>query len=334
MRQIDTPVGEGDTSVKSYMFFSRKMREWLLHICSSKHSTMYVILGATGHVGSVVARKLLQHKEPVTVIVRNDEKGRIWKEQGAEVAVADVNDTESLRQAFKKGRRLFVLNPPAPPNTDTVAGEKKTVQSILAALDGSGVEKVVAQSTYGAQPGEGIGDLGVLYEMEQGIKRLGIPATIVRAAYFMSNWDMSLETARKEGIVYTLYPVDFKLPMVAPEDIGKLEASLLKEPAEVTGMRFVEGPEFYNAADVAAAFEDVLQRPVRAVEITHDQWGPALQKMGFSPKAALSFARMTELTLKSPFTSPDAVRGNITLRQYITWLVGSVNKLQHITGLA
>jgi uncharacterized protein YbjT (DUF2867 family) len=282
---------------------------------------MYMILGATGHIGSVVARKLLQHKEPVTIIVRSEEKGQQLRELGAEVAVADVHDIEGLRNVFNKGKRIFVLNPPAPPNTDTVAEEKTTVQSILAALQGSDVEKIVAESTYGAQPGDGIGDLGVLYDMEQGIKKLGIPATIIRGAYYMSNWDMSLETARKDGIVYTLYPVDFKLPMVAPEDIGKLAASLLKEPIDTTGMRFVEGPEHYSAADVAAAFQDVLSRPVRAVEIPREQWGPALQRMGFSHKAADSMIRMTELTLKDPFTSPDAVKGNITLQQYITRLV-------------
>jgi uncharacterized protein YbjT (DUF2867 family) len=285
---------------------------------------MYVIMGATGHIGSALTRKLLQHKEPVTVIVRSEEKGQQWREQGAEIVVADVLDTKKLRQAFNKGKRLFVLNPPAPPHTDTVTEEKRTVQSILAALDGSDVEKVVAESTYGAQPGDGIGDLGVLYEMEQGIKKIGIPAIIIRGAYYMSNWDMSLETAQKEGVVYTLYPVDFKIPMVAPEDIGKLAAQLLKEPVEVTGLRYIEGPESYSAKDVAAAFEQALQKPVRAVGIPRSQWLQALTSAGFSSEAAESMAAMTELTLKGPDTPADAVRGNISLQEYINRLVQKV----------
>lgn len=282
---------------------------------------MYVILGATGHIGSVVARKLLQHKESVTVIVRNVEKGQQWRERGAEVAVADVLDTKNLRRAFNKGERLFLLNPPAPPNTDTVKEEKRTVQALLAALDGSGIQKVVVQSTYGAQPGSGIGDLGVLYDLEQGVKKLDIPATIIRAAYYMSNWDMSLQTASHEGVVHTLYPVDFKLPMVAPEDIGKLAARLIKEPAEVTGIQYIEGPEFYSARDVAEAFEQALRRPVQAVETPREQWLQALASMGFSPQAAVSMAAMTELTLKGKFDNPDPVKGNISLQEYINQLV-------------
>ncbi|TGR60102.1 NmrA family transcriptional regulator, partial [bacterium M00.F.Ca.ET.194.01.1.1] len=94
-------------------------------------------------------------------------------------------------------RRAFLLNPPADPATDTDAEEQKTVAAIVTALAGSGLEKVVAESTYGAQPGEGIGDLSVLYGFEQKLKAQTIPASIIRAAYYMSNWDQALETARR-----------------------------------------------------------------------------------------------------------------------------------------
>ena len=122
--------------------------------------------------------KLLQHKESVTVIVRSEEKGRVWQDRGAEIAVADVLDSKAFRQALNRGQRLFLLNPPAPPGTDTVTVERNTIRSILEALDGAGMEKIVAQSTYGAQQGNDIGDLGTLFELEQGLKKLGIPPTI------------------------------------------------------------------------------------------------------------------------------------------------------------
>jgi uncharacterized protein YbjT (DUF2867 family) len=281
-------------------------------------------MGATGHVGSAVTRKLLQHKESVTVIVRNEEKAQTWEEQGAEIAVADVLNINDLRQAFNKGDRLFLLNPPAAPNTDTVAEERRTIKAILEALDGSGIEKVVAQSTYGAQPGNDIGDLGTLYEMEQGLKKLDIPAVILRAAYYMSNWDMSLETAEKEGIVHTLYPTDFKIPMVAPEDIGQTAARLLKESAGITGVQYIEGPARYSPNDVAAAFEEALHKPVKAEEIPKDQWLPALAKIGFSPKAAVSMAAMTESVLVREYGPSNPIKGRITLQEYIAQLVNRV----------
>ena len=123
--------------------------------------------------------------------------------RSAVVAVCDIRDTDALRDVFRTGRRAFLLNPPADPSTDTDAEERATVASIVAALDGSGLEKVVAQSTYGARPGERCGDLTVLYELEQA---LAIPASVLRAAYYMTNWDAVLPTMRNESVLPTLFP--------------------------------------------------------------------------------------------------------------------------------
>lgn len=278
---------------------------------------MYIVLGGTGHVGSAVAANLLNQGENVTIITRDSEKTSEWEKRGAKTAVVDVSDTDELRKVFATGKRLFLLNPPADPSTDTITEEKQTLASILAALENSGIEKVVGESTYGAQKGEGKGDLNVLYEMEKNLEKMNLPHSIIRAAYYMSNWDAALETAKTEGIVHTFYPVDFKLPMVAPADIGKIAAKLLTEPIEKTGVHYVEGPETYSSADVAEAFSIVLGRTVKAVETPPDKWIPALKEFEFSDCAAASMAAMTEETLKNLETAESPVRGATTLKHYI-----------------
>lgn len=283
---------------------------------------MHIVSGATGHVGTFVANALLERKESVTVILHHPEKAERWKQKGAQVAIADVLDTEKLQAIFENGKRLFLLNPPAASNTDTVSKELETLASILQALKGSNIEKVVGESTYGAQTGEGIGDLGVLFKMEQELKATSIPNSIIRAAYYMSNWDTALATAIKEGKVHTMYPVDFKLPMVAPKDIGKIAARLMLAPINHTGLHYVEGPETYSAADVAAAFAVALGKPVQAVETPADQWERMLESNGFSKIAAASMIAMTDITLKGAYTKPNLPeRGITTIQQYITTLV-------------
>ena len=193
---------------------------------------------------------------------------------------------------------------------------------MLAALPGSGIEKVVAASTYGAQPGDQTGDLGVLYELEQGLIKTGIPTSIIRAAYYMSNWDLALTTAQQTGEVHTLYPIEFKLPMAAPQDLGTVGADLLREPVKHTGLHYVEGPERYSSADVAAAFANALGKEVKAVETPRDAWVSTLKQTGFSQQAAESMATMTVITLDQTYELPDApIRGAITLQEYITALV-------------
>ncbi|KAA0992403.1 NmrA family NAD(P)-binding protein [Dyadobacter aurulentus] len=283
---------------------------------------MYIILGATGHVGTAVAETLLARGEEVTVITRNAGKSDDWQQKGAKVAVADIRDVEGFRQILQKGKRLFFLNPPAPPTSDTIAEERKNMHAIVSALEGSGLEKIVAQSTYGAQDKDGIGDLGVLYEMEQALAKTNIPTTILRGAYYMSNWDVFLESAREEQKIYTLYPADFKIAMVAPEDIGRFAAHLLTEAVEKTGLHHIEGPAVYAPADVAEAFSQVLGKKVDTVVIPRNEWVSYLTKMGFSQKAAESMAAMTAVTLDEKYDLGSAPeRGQTTIRAYIKKLV-------------
>jgi uncharacterized protein YbjT (DUF2867 family) len=283
---------------------------------------MHIVLGATGHVGSAVAETLLGDGENVTVVTRDEGKSKHWKDKGAQIAIADVHDVNTLRAVLQGGKRLFLLNPPALPDTDTVAEERKSMLSIVSALAGSGIEKIVALSTYGAQAGDGIGDLGVLYEMEQELAKINIPTTIIRAAYYMSNWDGFLESAQKDGQIFTLYPADFKLPMVSPENIGQFAAQLLKEPIEKTGLYHIEGPAQYSPAEVAEAFSKVLGKKVETIVIPREEWVSALTNMGFSQKAGESMAAMTAVTLDEKYeVTGERVKGETTINDYITQLV-------------
>jgi uncharacterized protein YbjT (DUF2867 family) len=288
---------------------------------------MHVIMGGTGHVGSQAAKALLGRGEAVTVVTRNAERAGDLRQKGAEIAEANVEEVSSLRAAFRRGRRAFLLNPPADPSTDTDAVEKRSVARILAALDGSGLEKVVAESTGGAQPGEHIGDLSVLWELEQGLRRQSIPAAINRATYYMSNWDGMLDAVRGTGRLPTMFPADMPIPMVAPRDLGKIAADRLMSSRDDTGIRYVEGPKRYTSSEVAKAFSNALGTPV-AVDVTpREKWKEAFQGMGFSDAAAESYAGMTAASVDGGFDlSDDPLRGATTLETYIHDLVSGNGK--------
>jgi len=284
---------------------------------------MHIILGATGHVGSALAQALLARNEPVTVVTRDARKAEALKTKGAHVAEVDVFDTAALHRVIAGGHRLFALNPPAPPSSDTVAEERKSLQAIVAAIEGCKLEKIVCESTYGAQPGDGIGDLSVLYDMEQALQagNRNTPSSAIRAAYYMSNWDASLKTARENGQLHSMYPPDFKLPMVAPHDLGEFAARLMLGAAESSGPHYVEGPERYSPGDVAQAFSKALGRPVEVVVTPPGQWEQAFRSMGFSEAGAKSYAAMTRITLENKEEPAKPQRGATSLDEYISALV-------------
>ena len=283
---------------------------------------MNIILGGTGHVGAATAAALLERGEAVTIVTRDAGKAQHWQDLGVTVAEADVTDSDALRTVLQTGKRAFLLNPPGDPSGDTEAAEIRSIEAILAALDGSGLEKIVAQSTYGAQPGSAIADLGTLHHFEQGLANQPIPTSIQRGAYYMSNFAMNLDAARDEGIVQSMFPADFVLPMVAPADLGEAAAMQLTQPVDKTGLHHVEGPRRYSIAEVAEAFGEALDRPVRVVTTPREQWEEAFAAMGFSPAAAHSYAGMTSLTLDGDFPPEETVwKGMVTIEAYVGELV-------------
>ncbi|TRW14952.1 NmrA family NAD(P)-binding protein [Glacieibacterium frigidum] len=265
---------------------------------------MFIVMGATGNVGAAVADELLAHNEEVTILTRHPEDADAWTKKGAIVARADVNDIASLREAFRRGRRAFLLYPPADPSGNTDATERRSIANILAALAGSDLEKVVAASTYGAQPGEAIGDLSTLWEVEKGLQSQPIPAAINRGAYYMTNWLSFTETVRETGTLPSMFPVDTQMPMVAPADLGKAAATRLLGSVGDTGIRYFEGPKRYTPQDVANAFAMTLGREVRVDVAPRTTWEAAFEGAGFSPEAASAYARMTAVSLDSGFDKP------------------------------
>jgi len=282
---------------------------------------MIIVLGATGHVGSAVAQTLLDSGKRVTVVTRSEEKAASWRGRGAEAALIDISDVDQLRGLFRRGRRAFLLNPPAAPSTDTDREERRTFTSIVAALSGSGLEQVVAASTYCARPGKQIGDLGVLYEFEQALMAQPVPVLIQRAAYYMSNWNTLLDAARR-GTLPSLLPAELRLPMVAPLDLGRAAAEHLRKPAGGSGIYHVEGPERYSPSDVAEAFAAALARPVKVSVTPRERWMDDFRSQGFSEAAARSYAGMMAISVDGACELPDTpARGTITLAAYIQELV-------------
>lgn len=279
---------------------------------------MYVVLGAGGHVGAAVANTLLAQGHAVRVVTRSAAKASVWQQKGATAAVLDLHDTPALTQVFKQARRAFLLNPPAAPSGNTDVLERQSVQAILAALQGVPLEKIVVQSTYGAQAGAHCADLGVLHEFEQGAQQLGVPVCCVRAAYYMSNWCGALPQAKATGVLTTLLPEAAPVAMVAPEDVGRFAAQLLASSTAQVGIYALEGPQRYTPQDVAQVMAGIAGRPVHVQSLPPQNWLAYYLQNGFSNQAAQSYATMTDIFVNNRYEQPLAPhKGATSLKQYL-----------------
>src|SRR5437879_5717971 len=95
---------------------------------------MYVILGATGNTGSVVARKLLDKGKRVRVVGRDNQKLAPFVNRGADAFAADVHDTDALSRAFAGAQGVYALIPPDMSSPDFRAHQARVTESIAEAL--------------------------------------------------------------------------------------------------------------------------------------------------------------------------------------------------------
>src|SRR5262249_20604915 len=131
---------------------------------------MFTIAGATGHVGSAVATKLLQSGAKMCVIVRSKEKGERFAEGGPEDAIGNLEDVEFLTEALRGAEGAFLLLPrpvPPPPKAgDMRSGARKMAAGFANAVRASKIPHVVFVSAQGAQHAQGVGIIGTLHDVE------------------------------------------------------------------------------------------------------------------------------------------------------------------------
>ncbi len=76
-------------------------------------------------------------------------------------------------------------------------------------------------------------------------------------------WDVA--SARDIGVIHSfLQPLDKSVPMMATMDVGRVAADLLQQHRSGRRVLELEVPRRVTPNNVAAAFAEILGRPVRA----------------------------------------------------------------------
>ncbi len=149
---------------------------------------MYTIFGATGNIGSVITRVLLEKGEQVRVVGRNAGKLQKYVQKGAEAFVGDVSDEAAMAQALSGARAGFLMIPPNPTSPDYRAEQERVSDSIAAAVKKSALHYAVNLSSFGAQAETGTGPISGLHRFEKklnAIEKLNV--LHLRPVYFFEN---------------------------------------------------------------------------------------------------------------------------------------------------
>ncbi|HXF12316.1 MAG TPA: NmrA family NAD(P)-binding protein, partial [Terriglobales bacterium] len=189
---------------------------------------MYVVLGASGNTGHIVANSLLAKGKKVRVVGRNATHLQPFAAQGAEVLIGDLTDISALNKAFQKADSAYVMIPSNPASRDPLGHQERVTDNIAAAVKSAGIKNVVVLSSIGADKSSGTGPVIALHNFEQKLDRItSANVLFLRAAYFMENTLAQAAIIRMMGSSAGPLRPDLKIPMIASRDIGTAAADAL-----------------------------------------------------------------------------------------------------------
>lgn len=224
---------------------------------------LFVITGATGNIGKRAALTLLERGAKVRAVGRHAGRLAELVANGAEAAVGSLDDAAFLTEAFRGATAVFAMVPPNFTAPDFRAYQRAIVDSIAAAITGSGVSYVVFLSSFGAHLPSGTGPIAGLHEAELKLNQIeGLNVLHLRPAFFMENHFASIDTIKHMGVNGSPGRADVPVPMIATEDIADVVAAAL-ERRDFAGAssRELHGGGEYTFAETTRILGEAIGKP-------------------------------------------------------------------------
>ena len=234
---------------------------------------MILVTGATGKQGGAVARQLVARGSQVRALVRDRRKpaAQAIASLGIELVRGDLSDRASVEKALQGVTGVFSVQA-----LGSVTDEVR--QGILLAdlSKAAGVNHFVYSSVAAAGEKTGIPHFESKWQIEEHIRKIGLPNTIIRPVFFMENWNYQRDSILSGTVGLPLDPVR-KLQQIAVEDIGVFAAMAFTDPSQWIGRAIDIAGDDLSMLETANAFSEVLGRKVSYVQIS---WDKALETQG------------------------------------------------------
>jgi uncharacterized protein YbjT (DUF2867 family) len=252
---------------------------------------MYVILGASGNTGSIIANSLLSAGKKLRVVGRDPARLQRFVDKGAEAFTADLSDAAALTKAFSGAGAAYLMVPPAKSQEE----QERESDGIAKAVKKSGLRYAVHLSSYGAQVAKGAGPVSGLHSSEQKLNAIeDMNVLHLRAAYFMENNLAAIGMIHGMGIFGNALLPNLKIPMAATRDVGDYAAQRLlhldfsgKQTRELLGERDL------SMTEATAVIARGIGKPdLRYEQFPYDQVQQALTQLGVPPKGAAMYIEM------------------------------------------
>lgn len=229
---------------------------------------MYLVVGASGVLGSRIVERLLKNNVPVRAVTRNPEKLEKLKSRGVDVIHGDLLDASWMDGAFKDVQYLFLathgLVPPSRKN-NIVTVDDAGNRRIIDAAKRAGVGQIIFTSALLAKPDSPVTFGRIKYKIEEYIKNNGLKYTIVRPPAFIETHGLILigEPLRKSGKVQFLGTGSRPINWISAEDVADYMVESADDPDRTHTVKSIAGPEVLSRIQMLEIFERTLNKKAK-----------------------------------------------------------------------
>jgi uncharacterized protein YbjT (DUF2867 family) len=252
---------------------------------------MVLVIGATGQLGGLITRRLLERNADVRILVRPHSAYQPLVDAGAQPVVGDLKDRASLDAAVRGADVLITTaNAIGRGGADTLESvDLSGNRDLIDAAQAAGVQQFIFTSALGATPDSPVPFLQAKGQTEAHLRASGIPFTILAPNLFMEVWIggiVGLPLA--EGHPVTLVGEGRrKHSFVSVEDVAAFAAAAVGHPAARNQYLPIGGPEPVSWREIVATCEQVLDRTIPVETVAPGELLPGLPPIMSSLMAAM-----------------------------------------------
>ena len=237
---------------------------------NDKTAKLVLVSGATGRQGGAVARELLSRGYRVRGLTRNpgSERAQELAGLGIEMVKGDFDDVDSLNGATQGVYGVFSVQ-----NfwEHGKKGEIRQGKNLADAAKRAGVSHFIYTSVASADKNTGIPHFDSKYEIEEYIKTIQLPYTVIRPVSFMENWEYSRADI-VNGIIYGPLSPGTRNQHITVKDIGRFAAEAFDNPAEWLGVSIDIAGDDHTQQELAGLFSRVTGKEVSYVQVPWDEF--------------------------------------------------------------
>ena len=218
-----------------------------------------LVTGGTGSQGGATVTHLLAAKKVrVRVLTRNLEspKAKSLAARGAELVRGDFEDEASLKTALAGVSAAFSVQQWTEKGGNEA--EERNGKRFADAVKASGSPHLVYSSAEGAERNSGLAHYESKWAIEQHIRDLNLPATILRPVGFMDALGVpAIQRGLYLGIFRANWGVSHRVQFVATYDIGWFAARALEAPERYAGRVIPLAGDELNIAEIIRTYKTV-----------------------------------------------------------------------------